>query len=489
MIPVRAMRPLLLATFLLPPVGVGMARAADSNTPLPATNNAPQLVPSPVNQAPPPPTGFLFDPGAPLAAFGKTLADNGVFLKGFSSDVLFGVPSGGARNIDVFYNEVFYGADFDMQTIAGVPGMVIHFSLDSRFGGFPQGVDNLTGFSEGFLAGTGPDNNTRLNEFSIDEHLWNDHIRFVVGRTTLASYFATSELYCQFVSPTCSNMVPFNWSSNSNNPFWPISTWAGELAIWPTPNYYVRVGASESNVSQYGHAGFPWDGGWGLRGATGVFTPVELGYVTRPSEVRYPTRIDVGYEHDSSSFSDAEYNAGGGKLAFAGGTAASDGARSSVYVQVRQTLFRPDPTSSVGSVEGFAGYLQDVGGRSYVQSYYEAGLVAHGPIPGRPNDSAGVVFTQYLFNHRDTGFVDDELAAEGYGNHIASQSELVELNYGIGIAPGITFKPFVDFTFHPDQDEFDVMPKPGVNYAIGTGGQLFILFGPALGLPGLFREY
>jgi porin len=487
---VRPVRPLLVASLLLPLLGTAAFAAANNNTPPPATNLAPTMTPSPVNEAPPPPSGFLFDTGAPLADLGKTLANNGVYLKGFYSGVLYGVPSGGLQHTDVFYNEVFYGADFDLEKIIGLPGAVIHFSLDSRFGGFPQGVGNLTGFSEGFLAGTGPDNNTRLNEFSLDEHLWDDKIRFVVGRTTLASYFGTSELYCQFISSICSNMVPFNWSSNSNDPFWPISTWAGEVAFWPTKNAYLRVGAEEANSSQFTHAGFPWNGGWGIKNATGVFTPIEAGYVTRPSETRYPTRIDVGFYHDSSDFTDFRYNTAGAKLALAGGTPGTNSGSSVVYAQARQTIWRPDPKSSVGSIDAFAGILQDAGGHAFVQTYFEAGLVAHGPIPFRPNDSAGVVFTNFLFNHRATGYVDDELAAGGHpGNNVSNQSQLVEVNYGIAVAPGVSIKPFMDFTFHPDQDIFDVIPKPGVNYALAAGGQLFILFGPALGLPGLFREY
>lgn len=280
----------LLALLLLFLALIDGAHGQNTGTPPPGTNLQPQTVgPTPVNSTPPPPTasGYLFDQGKPLAGFGDMLAKDGIYLKGFYSGTLYGVPSGGVQRTNLFYNEAFYGADFDLQKMMGLDGSVIHFSLDSRFGGFNQGVNNLTGFSQGFLAGSGPDNNTRLNEFTLDQHLFNDHVRFIVGRTTLASYFGTSELYCQFVSSICSNMVPFNWSSNSNSPFWPISTWAGEFSVWPTKNYYLRAGASESNPYQYTRAGFPWDAGWGTRNATGVYTPVEIGYTTSASDVRY----------------------------------------------------------------------------------------------------------------------------------------------------------------------------------------------------------
>ncbi len=231
--------------------GTVPAFAQEVGTPPPGENLQPQNVaPTPVNPNPPRASAYFFDQGKPLENFGKALADAGVYLKGFYSGTLYAVPSGGLQNTNVFYNDVFYGADFDLDKMLGLRGTVVHFSMDSRFGGFPQGVNNLTGSSVGFLSGEGPNNNTRLNEFTIDQHLFDDKLRFIVGRTTLASYFGTSELYCQFVTSICSNMVPFNWSSNSNSPFWPISTWAGEFSVWPTKQLYFRAGASELNPSQ-----------------------------------------------------------------------------------------------------------------------------------------------------------------------------------------------------------------------------------------------
>lgn len=434
------------------------------------------------------PTGFLFDQGAPLAPVGQTLADYGVYVKGFFTDILYGVPSGGLQNTTVLYNEAFYGLDIDLNKAVGIPGAVFHVSLDSRWGGLDQGVNNLTGFSEGFLAGSGPDNNTRLTEFSYDQHLFNDKLRFVFGRTQLASYFATSDLYCQFISSICSNMVPLNWSSNSNAPFFPIATWAGELAVYPTPDTYVRVGASLSDPTQYPHAGMPWDGGWGVRGPSGVYTPIEIGYVTHPGETHYPGHYDVGFYHDSSQFADPQYNTTGGKLALVGGTPLMHDGQSGFYFQAQQTLWKPDPAGS-RDVWGFVGGMFAASPYSFVQSYWEAGLVAHGPFGFRPNDNAGILYTHYTFNGRQTGSVNDRFTAEGIAANVSNDSDLVEINYGFAIAPGISFKPFVDLTFHPDQNIFDIPnPRQGVNFALGTGGQLFILLNPALGLPSFFRE-
>jgi porin len=485
----HASRLILPALLLAQPLAVRAAYGQNVDTPPAAINlEPPSLSPNEISPGVPPPaaTGYLFDTGAPLAETGTALAGSGLYLKGFYSGTVYAVPSGGLQHPTVYFNEVFLGADLDLQKIAALDGTVVHLGLDSRFGGFSQGVNNLTGFSQGTLAGVSLQ--TRLTELTIDQHVWNDRVRFVVGRTTLASYFGTSDLYCQFISSICGNVVPFNFPSNSNSPFWPVATWAGEFSVWPADNYYFRAGASESNPSQYAHGGFPWNAGWGTAGATGAYVPVEVGYMTGGAEPRYPLKIDVGFYHDTSNFADPRYNVAGGKLAFSGGTPANDGSSSGVYAQYRQVIWRPG-IGTARSIQFFTGTLIDTSGRSFVQNYIEAGLVAHGIFSGRPNDSAGLLFTEFKFNPRQTGALDDRIAAAGRAGNMAGTAQLVELNYGFALAPGIQLKPFTDLTFHPDQNLFDIaLPDPKVQFAWAVGCQISVPFAPALGLPSLFRK-
>jgi porin len=476
-----------------PLLAAGSVFAQEVGTPPPATNPQPQILgPTSVNPAPPPagpggvPQGDLFTLGKPLAPVGASLANVGVYLKGFFESTLYGVPSGGVRRGDVVYDEAFYGADFDLQKIAGLKGAVVHFSLDSRFGGFPQGVNNFSGSTVGYLQGAGPDNETRLNELTLDQHLLDDKLRIVVGRQTLANYFATSELYCQFQVGICSNLGPFTWSADSNSPFWPIAVWAGEVSYWPTPNLYARVGASESDPYQYGRAGFPWDAGWGTSHATGVFVPVELGYLSTPEQTRYPAKYDIGFTYDSSDFTDPRYNTAGGNLSRLGGTPASDGAITTIYAQAQKMVWRPDPAKPQG-LTLFGGLQVNTSGRALVQSYFMAGAVLHGTFPGRPSDTIGVIGQHYLFNHRQTGHLNDVIAAQGLSGNVSNTEQEIEVNYGLEVAPGIQFKPYTSFTFHPDQNLFDVTPNPRVHYAFAAGVQLSVLLNEATGLPSFFR--
>jgi porin len=421
-------------------------------------------------------------------SLGKRLADDGIYLKGFYQGTLYANVSGGNKRATVYYNDVLYGADFDLKKMAGLDGAVVHFSLDSRFGGFPQGVNDLSGSAMGFLQGAGPSNVTRLNEITLDQFLSGGKLQFVVGRTTLASYFGTSDLYCQFVTTVCSNIGPFNWSANSNAPFWPISTWAGMVSLQPTRNVYLRAGVSESNPGRYLHGGFPWNSGWSTRHATGVFVPVEIGYATSASEDRHPRKFDVGFYYDSSDFPDFRYNTQGQKLAFFGGTPARNGSQTAVYAQAQQTIWRPDPSSARG-LTPFAAVMFNTSGRALVQSYAQLGLVMQGTFPSRPNDRLGLLFIHNEFNGRASGAVNDRIAAQGLSGHVPNTEQIIEANYDFEVARGIHLKPYTDYTFHPDQNLFTIsQPNPRVRHAWAVGVQFSIGFNEAFGLPYFTRS-
>jgi porin len=461
-----------------------------SPSPIPQNPQAPGNVPASINPAAPAanvvPEGDFFTLGDPLKPLGDAMADHGVYLKGFAQNTVYANVSGGVKTGAIDYAEAYYGADFDLEKIAGLGGSVVHFALDTRGGGFPEGVNDYSGSAAGYLQGTGPSNTTRLSELSWDQHLFDDKIRFVVGRTTLANYFATSDLYCQFEVGTCGNIGSFTWSEDSNSTFWPIASWAGEVAFFPTPQAYIRVGASESDPYQYTSGGFPWASQWSTAHATGVFLPVEAGYQEDAATTRYAGKYDIGFTYDSTNFPDARYNTQGQSLAFAGGTPMGDGSATTIYLQAQKIVWRPD-AAKPQSLSLFASAQFATSGHPMVQSFYQVGAVLHGTFPGRPNDIAGIDFQQNLFNPRVTGFVDDEIAAEGLKGHVASQEEILEVNYSLQLAPGIRMKPYTAYTFHPDQDLFDVAPNPRVQYAWAVGVQLSIQFNDAFGLPKFFR--
>lgn len=427
--------------------------------------------------------GNFFSLGAALAHVGAQLANEGIYLNGYYSGTLFGEASGGTKHTTIYYNDINYGASFDLHKLLGLPGASIEIDFDSRYGGIPQSVNNLSGSAMDTLNGVGPEGITSLTEFFYQQNLLNDRLEFIVGRTQLANYFGTSELYCQFIGAVCSNLGPFNWSADSNAPFWPVAVWAGMVTVKPNKQTYLRIGASEDDPYEYSSGGYPWNGGWSTRHATGVYVPVELGYKTDPATARYAGRYDVGFYYDSSNFADPRLNAAGRQLALAGGQPALNGSQTVVYGQVEQMVWRPDPKKPQG-LWAFGGALFNTSGRALVQTYYQAGLVLKGTFPGRPDDSLGLLGTYDLFNPRFTGALTDKINAAGGNGRMSRTEAIMELNYGLQLAPGVTFKPYANLTVDPDQNLYNIpVPNPRLHYGLAVGAQLFIGFNDALGLP------
>lgn len=420
---------------------------------------------------------------APVAAFGNRLADKGVYLDGYYNGTLFSEVSGGTKRTTIYYNDVNYGANLDLNKMFQLRGASIQIDFDSRYGGIPQSVNNLSGSALDYLNGVGPEGVTSLTELLYKQNLFDHHLQFIVGRTQMANYFGTSDLYCNFIGAICSNLGPFNWSADSNAPFWPVAVWAGEVKVTPNTNTYFQVGISEDNPYRYSSGGFPWNGGWSTNRATGVYVPVEAGYKRLPETSRYPGTYDVGFYYDSSNFADPRRNAAGRQLAFFGGIPASNGPQTVIYAQAEQMVWRRNPAKPQG-LWLFGGALFNTSGRALVQSYYQAGLVLKGTFPGRPDDSLGLLGTYYLFNPRFPGALDDKIAAAGGTGRMPQNEEIVELNYGLQLAPGVSFKPYANLTLNPDQNLFDIpVPNPRIHYALAVGAQLFIDFNGAFGLP------
>ena len=63
---------------------------------------------------------------------------------------------------------------------------------------------------------------------------------------------------------------------------------------------------------------------------------------------------------------------------------------------------------------------------------------------------------------------------------------MLEVNYAIGLAPGISLTPFVQYVAHPDQYA-NPNPSANMNYSVMAGAALAISFNQALGLPQLAR--
>jgi carbohydrate-selective porin OprB len=78
--------------------------------------------------------GYLFNLRPLGADFGRTLADNGVYLVARDLSEVLGNVSGGRKQGGSFERYTALGFDLDMERLAGITGGSIHFLLDDLQG-------------------------------------------------------------------------------------------------------------------------------------------------------------------------------------------------------------------------------------------------------------------------------------------------------------------------------------------------------------------
>jgi porin len=401
---------------------------------------------------------------------GQILKNNGIYLNaGYVNDILADVKGGNTTGATAT-GDAFVSADFDMNTIAGIPNAAMHVVVDDRTG---RSISGLAGTQFGLSGQSGPSDTIRLSEFSWDQSLFNDHVRLLIGRLNPTAEFATSDLSCNFVSNiTCAQ--PFAWYVNNSGVAYPVSSWGGRITLKPSLPTYLRVGAYQDDPTfgSVNNHGFDW----GTNTSTGVFIPFEVGYQTDFSSARYPFKYDIGGYYDTGSYS-VPPAAGVSDLERRGRTA--------FYAQLQQTVWRPDPATN-RSLTLMGGVLVNTGGfADYPLSVY-TGAYLRGPFASRPNDALGIEATYETINKSVQGQVIDtydslNLTAPNHANEW-----IFEVNYKFAIAPGLSLTPAAEYVVHPDEIGFN-NPGPGVDHAFVVGVQVAINFAEMFGLPRWIR--
>ncbi|NPD66799.1 carbohydrate porin (plasmid) [Lichenicola cladoniae] len=419
-----------------------------------------------------------------VSPIGKSLRDVGVYLRSAYTGDFIDYAAGGRKTGAIGDNQVAYGVDLDLQRIVGIAGGEVHALIVSRFGASDN--KKYIGSVYETLSNAGPIVTTRLAEFSYDQSLFGDRVRLLFGRVPVGQEFATSTLYCQFVSGVCLNMSPYAWPRNSSIGYWPLASWGGRITLKPTPQTYIKTGIFNADPYAYAHSGWPWKGGWSSSAASGAFIPAEIGYATSLADKPFPNGIDVGGYLDTTGVNDALYNQSGRPYPLYHGVYRVNQHRASVYVQAQQTVWRPDRVSARG-LTIFGGALFGVSGPSQTNSYFLAGLVDRGILAIRPDDALGFMTYTTLLNQRVLEAYADTLKAEKRTGDLSRSETVFELNYSVALMRGLLVKPFGQLVMHPDQIGLS-RPDPGDTHAWTVGLQVSLLLNDVLGLPSMIRR-
>ena len=422
--------------------------------------------------------GYLFNLRPLGADFGRTLADDGIYLVAKNLTEGLVNMSGGVKQGTSFEAYSAVGFDLDMDRIAGIPHGAVHFLVSDLAGQPYSGYSGSLWLNNRIFAGDGP--GLHLNEFSYEQGLFDDRLNLRLGRVPAYTQFDGSELYCTFITSLC--RTPAAYTFDRGYPPYLTSSWAAVAQIRIAGPFYSNVGIYENEpiLSTTNHAGFP-GADWGLNEASGATIPVQFGYRTTLQNDRYPRAFAVGGFYDTGQYADPLLNAAGQNRILFGGTPRTDVGASLFYIQAQQMIYRPDESDRGATLFGGADWVTS--GQPNVQRMFFVGAYYKGPFDLRPNDTLGFATSVLGVNPRVTERVNSILAQTTGGQ--ASRTEIsYEAYYGFALAPGMSIKPFFGFISHPDQA--DVGTPSGNNTHAIYGGALFELdLANLLGLPTL----
>ncbi len=404
-----------------------------------------------------------------------SLHDSGIdpraqIINEFATNPVGGVHRGGT-NVGQFQ----FGADFDLDKLAGIAGGKIHTTIYRDYGDSLSLQSLGTSFKVQEIY-KNPYNHLHFGLLTYDQKMFDDKLYFIVGRTGTTSIFGRLKEFCDFENGAeCG--VPVILKSQSGFTLLPSATWAGAVSYNFTPQVSLMAGAFEVNP----FIAHTWGFDWATTHATGVTVPIEVAYSEKAKDTQYPLNIKFGEVYSDGAHSDPFFNTSGKSLALNKGKAQQVAIRNTVYGLADKTIWRPDRTTSRG-ISVFGGYVRQLDLTEIYGSQLIAGAVWTGPLASRPQDTIGFVGNYLRVTSRENEFLrDSRIKAGGQGLNNPDEFPL-ELNYGFAVTPGVRFTPSVQYIIHPDNASIPATKTvPADAWVLGI--KLTINFGGLLGLP------
>lgn len=427
------------------------------------------------------PPGYFFTLGDPLKSFGDQMANYGIYFNAANVNVVYDNVSGGRKTGVSDTNDASAGMDFDMTKLAGIPGARAHIQFDDRAAGFNG---NYTGSVWGSSPEYGPVEVFQLSELSWEQSLFDDHLRLYAGRISPLGDFSTFDVYCNFYSIGVCGNGPAGYYFDNSATYAPVSTWGFRATVKPSLSTYIRAGIYADDDAAYYTTHSHGFTDWGLSQASGVFIPFQIGYdsVTQ----NYPTHVMLGGYYDSSNYS---VGATGTPAAIVAGSANAalnnQRGRTSVYMGLEQTVWKPDPKSDRQLI-AFGEATWSVEGEAPIENAQVIGLVLQGPFASRPHDTVNFAWDFAKYNHR---FAQAAAFGAGYDNgggigvmQATPSENWIEFSYSAAVMPGFSIQPFLQYFTNPEM----AVSNANIHHDSFTiGVATVVVLNGLLGLPGL----
>lgn len=383
----------------------------------------------------------------------STLAQDGVILRSHLITESAGNPVGGVKQGGALSEELNIGADLDFAKMTGLDLGTLHVTLTQRAGSnlSARAIGNLQNVQEIY----GDGQTVRVTEFVYGHDLFDDHVNVEFGRANTEEDFAASptywglNIYCDFQNLSICG-TPLAAPNDSGYVAYPVSTWGGRVKIYPDAahHYHADLGVYQVDPTIVNsHNGFKFSND----DATGVIIPLEIGTSQGPEDGVHGNYSFGGW-YDTSEVKQLPGQALGrflpsGSPGLMGLPDSTRRGRDGLWFFADQVLELDAPRSKRGLV-GFATLELGDKATSLLPLTATLGLVRHGTFAHRDSDTINLAFAVAEVNTRLAQY---EGLLQSEGEDVARQGNeyMVELNYGVAVAPWLLLRPGMQYVWHP----------------------------------------
>jgi porin len=366
------------------------------------------------------------------------LEETGISLRGhFTTETAYN-PSGGRFAAARYTQQFDFGADLDLNRLAGIPGGQVRITFTDRKGR-SLSADALGNNRFAVQEVFGGGQIFRLVEMRYQQEFLDGQLLFDIGWAPLGSSFATSPIYCSRFQTlaTCGTLQlnNFNWQN------WPFGQWGARVRFQPNPEYYVSTGVYQANPR---HA----TDGLDLTFAdTGVVVPFELGWLPGQGGRGIPGEYKLGGYYDSSRTPDVFLDVNGLSAGLTGSSSAQRNGRWGVYALATQMVYRESDEGKRGLT--LFGMATASGRETETFRFFYAGAFYQGTFTHRDDDFVSVVFARGSYNSRLTRFQEDRNRVSPGAIGVQKYESVVEVDYGIAFAPWLQVRPNLQYVIRP----------------------------------------
>lgn len=277
------------------------------------------------------------------------LRNTGILLRAHFLTESAANPVGGETQAARYTQQIDFGADIDLGRLIDLCGGRIEITFTDRAGRSlsADAIGNQFAVQELYGAGQ----NFRLAKLNYQQDLIGNKITIGLGWSPVGDDFATIPILCVFQNVIlCGHANAVAVNSGAQN--FPVGEWGAHIMMRPVQRFYAATGIYRVNpAAGNGNNGFDLS----FRG-TGMFIPVEFGWLPGQSGSGLPGTYKIGAYYNSSPTPNVLTDVNGSSAGFTGAPFATNNGRWGAYAMADQTIYRPQGSGDGGlRVGGLAG--------------------------------------------------------------------------------------------------------------------------------------